>query len=373
MDKDQIKELLLRYESGTCTAEEKALLETWFLKQHAEKLPSPSEIESDLNEVWAELNQNYHSKSTIITWYRVAAAAITLLFLSVAGFFLTNRQQPVQRVAQVQQHDALPGSNKAILTLANGRKIILNDKANGKLAEQSGIKITKTANGQITYTIANVKTPYTNVATNTIEVPPGGQYRVKLPDGTNVWLNAATTLRYPVRFTGNERRVELNGEAYFEVVHNKAMPFRVINARQTVEVLGTHFSVMAYGNEAVIKTTLLEGSVKVSDATRSTMLIPGQQSQLTREGINVVSGADVDNAIAWVKGKLQFTDSDIQSIMRTLSRWYDIDVQYTDTKITKRFGGSFSRSKNLSVVLKALQSTGDVHFLIEGRRVIIMP
>jgi ferric-dicitrate binding protein FerR (iron transport regulator) len=373
MDQDQIRALLLKYESETCTEEEKALLETWFLRQHTAELPSSAEMEDDLNEAWSGLNKNNQQTTPMFSWPRIAAAAIIIICLSVAGYSLLYKPLPGPQTAESQQKEILPGGNKATLTLANGKKIILNDAANGKLAEQTGIKITKSANGQIIYTVKNIEAANTDLSFNTIETPIGGQYEVKLPDGTQVWLNAASSLRYPVMFKGKERQVELTGEAYFEVAHNKEMPFRVTNARQTVEVLGTHFNIMAYADEEIVKTTLLEGAVKVTGLHHTRILSPGQQSQISSSAMNIIDDADLDDAIAWKNGKIQFSDSTIQTIMRALSRWYNVDVHYASPMGDLSFGGSVSRSKNLSEVLKVLESTGDVHFKIEGREVTVMP
>ncbi|MEN0052670.1 MAG: FecR domain-containing protein [Mucilaginibacter sp.] len=373
MDKQQIKALLLKYESGTCTEEEKALLETWFLRQQADELPSSSEIDEDLDEVWENLSRSNRKPSRLIHWPRIAAAASIILCLAVGGYFMLQKQQPVQQVAQNQSNDILPGSNKAVLTLANGKKINLSDAGNGKLAQQQGISISKSGNGQITYTVSDNKDAGNTVAYNTIETPVGGQYQVKLPDGTRVWLNAASTLRYPVFFMGKTREVQLAGEAYFEVAHNKKIPFRVINARQTIEVLGTHFNVMSYPEEDAIETTLLEGSIKINSGTQVKIISPGQQAQVTSSGMNIADDADLDAVVAWKNGKIQFADAKIETIMRMLARWYNIDVQYSGTLVNTSFGGSVSRSKNLSEVLKVLQATGDVHFKIEGRRVTVMP
>lgn len=371
MDSKNLKELLRKYKEGNCSADEKELLESWVTNGLlTEGHLSESEIDQELNSISRKLPLVQRQRSL---WPRIAAAASIILCLAISGYFLLNKQQQLQHIAQSPVHDIAPGGNKAILTLANGKKIILNDAANGKLAVQSGIKVIKAANGQITYTIANTKTVNTNVAFNTIETPVGGQYQVILPDGTKVWLNAASVFRYPVMFTGKERKVELTGEAYFEVAHNKNMPFRVVNPRQTIEVLGTHFNIMAYDDEMSVKTTLLEGSVKVSDANHSIVLNPGQQSQVKGPSIEVINDANISDVVAWRNGRIQFSNSNIESIMRMLSRWYNIDVRYTGSKISTSFGGSVSRSKNLSVILKVLESTGDVHFKIEGRRVTVMP
>jgi ferric-dicitrate binding protein FerR (iron transport regulator) len=268
----------------------------------------------------------------------------------------------------------LPGGNKAILTLANGRQITLTGARNGTLAVQGAVAINKTADGRIIYNSSNEATSGHAAATtyNTMTTPRGGQYQVVLPDGSKVLLNAASSLTYPTTFNGNERKVELTGEAYFEVAHNASKPFKVSSNGQTVEVLGTHFNINAYKDEPAIKTTLLEGKVKVTANTLNKVhfLEPGQQSVFNAQTF-AVNQVETEGVVAWTNGQFVFEDDNIQYIMRTVSRWYDVDVTYNGTAPDDIFGGSVSRFNNISEVLKTLQLTGKVHFEIEGRKIIV--
>lgn len=270
----------------------------------------------------------------------------------------------------------IPG-NKAILTLANGAKISLTDAADGEVARQSGISITKTKSGNIVYASASDKIPKNPAAVfNTIATPRGGEYQIRLPDGTKVWLNAATSLTYPVQFTGNERRVTLNGEAYFEVAHDRTRPFKVFTQNQEVEVLGTHFNINSYDDESATRTTLLEGSVKVSKLNTVTgvVLKPGQLSVLNANSLKV-EAADVESELDWKNGYFIFNEESLSTIMKKVSRWYDVDVIYDQhaSNSAQRFGGIVSRSKKITDVLKTMERTGEVHFKTDGRKVIVLP
>lgn len=351
------------------------------------------------------------SRIRIITLKRgIKVAAIILIALTSGIYFYLNKPISSQITAQKPQpkkSDIAPGGNKAILTLADGSKISLSDVANGEIAKQAGISITKTSNGQLIYSIADSQ-PVEGVGQlqvyNTIETPKGGQYQINLPDGSKVWLNAASSLRFPTKFAGNERKVELSGEAYFEIAHitlhseesrtgaktdsgAEAMPFKVISGNQTVEVLGTHFNINAYSDEPSIRTTLLEGSVRVLlnspsrgglGKTLSKHLKPGQQSKVN-EIINV-SDVDTHEAIAWKNGYFMFNNENIESIMRKVSRWYNVDIEYQGNISQKALWGSLSRFKNLSELTDMLELTGSVHFKIipgdtseKERRIIVMP
>jgi transmembrane sensor len=216
----------------------------------------------------------------------------------------------------------------------------------------------------------------TKTVYNTIETPKGGQYRIDLPDGTMVWLNAGSSLRYPNRFAGQERKVALTGEAYFEVAKNKQMPFRVVSGKQVVEVLGTHFNINAYTDEASVKTTLLEGSVNVllQETHQSELLNPGQQAVVKYNGSSiVVQPVKVEEAVAWKNGYFMFVDADLESIMRQLARWYDVEVAYEGNLGSLKFGGMVSRSKSIAQTLRILELTGNVRFKVAGRRVTVMP
>ncbi|HEY9195949.1 MAG TPA: FecR domain-containing protein, partial [Mucilaginibacter sp.] len=272
-------------------------------------------------------------------------------------------------------HIIAPGSNKAILTLANGKKISLTDARKGQIINQQGILISKTASGQLVYTIVDDgKTGANSPAEmqyNTMETPRGGQFQLLLPDGTRVWLNAASSLKYPVNFTASsERKVELSGEAYFEVTHNKERPFRVVTSRQVVEVLGTHFNVNAYADEPNTKTTLLEGAVKVTGGANTALLKPGQEANLTDNF--KVADVDTDEAIAWKNGYFRFDDERLETIMRKISRWYNVDVVYQDNDVKDDlFAAVTTRFADISTLLKIMEQTGDEHFSVEGAKIII--
>jgi transmembrane sensor len=302
------------------------------------------------------------------------------LVLTAGIYFYKHRQEPVEMVHTEQEIDIAPGSNQAVLTLSDGRKILLKEAGEGKLAEQSGIHITKAADGQLVYTVSDVAEASASTAYNTIETPLGGQYQVNLPDGSRVWLNSGSSLRYPVKFGSRERRVEISGEVYFEVAHDPAKPFRVVSKEQVVEVLGTHFNIMAYPDEQSVKTTLVDGSVKVSQAGKSKLIRPGQQASMGKNGSFEVKEVDTDEVTAWKDGFFVFKSEDLGSIMRQISRWYDVDVEYQGNITGKIFGGKISRTKNVSEVLQILELTESIHFKIvpgdeqgEGRRIIVMP
>jgi len=256
-----------------------------------------------------------------------------------------------------------------MLTLADGRTIALDEAQNGEIAKQAGVTITKTKDGQLVYEGKTKANAFNNIAT-----PKGGQYQINLPDGTKVWLNAASSLSYPASFTGDKREVRLLGEAYFEVSENKEMPFVVYTKGQEVVVLGTHFNVNAYEDESQTKTTLLEGSVKVRlvNSSASALLRPGHQAVFELDRLEVAP-IDVAEAIAWKQGYFLFQDEDIRSIMRKIARWYDVEVVYAPDISDKRIGGNIAHSKSLSAVLKTLSNTDKFNFKIEGRRVTVMP
>lgn len=264
------------------------------------------------------------------------------------------------------------GKNAAILTLADGRKIDLLKAENGRLTEESGVAIRKTAYGKLVYEVKEVSTRVNNEKyLNTISTPKGGQYQVILPDETIVWLNAASSIRFPAGFTNlKQRKVQLSGEAYFEVAKDKQHPFIVETGQQEVEVLGTHFNLNAYGDEQNVKTTLLEGSVRVLSGKDLVVLKPGQQSLLHNHTLDVAN-ADTEEAVAWKNGYFKFNSEPLPSIMRKLSRWYDVEVVYEGKPGNDRFGGTISRYKNLADVLEMLESTKLVKFKVEGRKIIV--
>jgi transmembrane sensor len=371
---EKAKELLIKYKAGHCTDAEKALVEKWLFQYQNEELDlSDEKIEKIGQEIWLNLPKPQLRVVNKSLWLRVAAAAAVLVFLSAGLYFMFNGANG-GRNSVVYKTDIKPGSNQAILTLASGKTIVLTGAKNGELANDGNAIISKAANGEVTYN-ANDTTNQTSIAFNTMTTPRSGQYHLVLADGTNVWLNAESSIKYPTVFAGSERKVEITGEAYFEVAHNAAKPFRVVTNGQVVEVLGTHFNVNAYADEPVVKTTLLEGSVKVMQNENVALLIPGQQAQVNRGAINaaikVIENADTDEATAWKNGLFQFNKASIESIMRQASRWYNVEVSYTDNKRpVKTFTGNISRNSNLSQLLEILSYTGS-RFEIDGKKIIV--
>ncbi len=297
------------------------------------------------------------------------AAAVLTLLVSTAAYFLL-KPSPAKPV-MVAVADIAPGSNKAVLTLADGSEMLL-DSAGNRTIQQGGTAIKQTG-GNLQY---NATGNEAAGSYNTLTTPRGGQFRVTLPDGTKVWLNAASSLRYPTAFTGNERNVSITGEAYFEVAKNEEMPFRVaINATNTIEVLGTSFNVNAYTDGNYISTTLLTGLVRVRSGNGQAVLKPGQQAHATaaQPFVRVLEHADISKAIAWKNGLFNFQDADLKEVMQQLSRWYDIEVVYEHGIPDLQFIGEIDRSMPLSEVLKGLQMSG-VNFRVEeGRRLVVYP
>jgi ferric-dicitrate binding protein FerR (iron transport regulator) len=308
--------------------------------------------------------------------YRWVAAAAVLLLLVSSVFVLINRTEKNSTIAkktapQLKQDDRLPGGDRAILTLADGSSIVLDSAGNGMLAQQGTTEIIKKEDGQLLYNSSGTATDA--VAYNLLQTPRGGQYKITLPDGSKVWLNAASSLKYPVVFSGKERRVEITGEAYFEIAKDATRPFKVQLNQMEVEVLGTHFNINSYTDEETVRTTLLEGRVKVTTASDNKFLQPGQQAQLKPSGnMKIVDDVNLEETVAWKDGNFQFENSDIKSVMRQLARWYDVEVSYQGN-ISKHFIGGISRNVKLSQVLSMLQQTGEVRFIIEGKKIIVMP
>lgn len=374
MQNKEAKELLKKYRTGSCTAEEMALLESWYLEYEDEALPdfALETISEEKSKVWQGLPVHQRPVKRSVLWPWMAAAAVVLC--TALAIFFQSGNKPVKDETATAK--IVPGGNKAVLTLANGTAISLNDAANGNLASQSGITVTKTKDGQLMYQVSAAGKNDTKVAAeyNTITTPKGGQYQIGLPDGTKVWLNAASSLTFPVAFAGNERMVKLTGEGYFEVAHNKEKPFRVVSNKQTVEVLGTHFNVSAYSDDDYVATTLLEGKVRVQIATGdvSTVLRPGEQSMLKDKSFKTTA-VNTENEIGWVNNSFVFDNEELGSIMKKISRWYDVEVVCPPEMEKMKFSGTGSRNKSINDVLKMMEFTESVHFKFEGRRVTVMP
>ncbi|NQX42210.1 FecR domain-containing protein [Pedobacter steynii] len=307
-------------------------------------------------------------------WKKIMAAATIVLISGISLYFYRQHMPDLTTPKTEIVNDVKPGANQAVLTLANGKRIVLNASVNGEIAEQSGIRIRKTADGQLIYTLSDSGTAANSggpVAFNTIETPKGGQYQINLPDGTRVWLNAASSLKYPVRFDRKERKVSLQGEGYFEVAKDKHKPFKVNSGTQELEVLGTHFNINSYADEPSSKTTLLEGAVRLfPHGGQDLILSPGQQAVLA-SGRMKVAMVDPEEVLAWKNGNFVFNDEGLETIMRKISRWYDVEVSYQRKPADLTFTGVVSRSRNISAVLNALDKTGKVHFKVEGKKVTV--
>jgi ferric-dicitrate binding protein FerR (iron transport regulator) len=281
-----------------------------------------------------------------------------------------------------QGGDIAPGSEKAVLTLADGSTIILDNAANGNVAQQGGTKIIKLDNGQLAYDAG--RNTHRRVLSgellyNTISTPRGGQYQITLPDGTKVWLNAASSIKFPTAFSGSTREVEMTGEAYMEIAKNSKQPFRVKANGTEIQVLGTSFNINAYSDEEAVKTTLIEGRVRVSSLKSNVILKPGQQARIAlavssdqqAKGITVVNDADIQQALAWKNSLFKFNDASIEVIMRQLARWYNLDVVY-EGNVTKTFLATIPRNVPISQVLEALEITGAVKFKVEANKVTVI-
>lgn len=366
MDKLTPEQLLDRYLSGQCTEEEKATLESWYLLQTenaADQLPEPDYNHLE-HSMWKAISHAVPEKRPVRLWPRIAAAAAILLVAFAMFFYVKNQQNSSLEMASANIHS---GSNKAYLLLANGKKLALTDAANGKLADEAGVEITKTADGKLVYTVKSNR-PSSTSLTNTITTPRGGQWEVRLPDGSSVWLNSSSALTYPTDFKMREQReVELKGEAYFEVRKDHKHPFIVKTEQQVVRVLGTHFNINAYPEEKRVKTTLLEGAVQVSGRAGVRTLKPGQQSDLSSVHIEVKT-VQVDDAVAWKNGYFMFNYESLDMVMRKIARWYDVEFQYDDPAVKNEiFFGSISKYENIAKVLKMLELTDVVKFRIEHK------
>ncbi|MEN0052167.1 MAG: FecR domain-containing protein [Mucilaginibacter sp.] len=391
------QDALVKYFRGESDSAEEKLIELYLamdidqdyvkacLKEAAEKMehePKPEWIGEGATKAWNDFEArkfNYPSipVKTIPLWKKLTIAASVLLCIAVGAIYLKPLSDPNNKIAKNTAHhiqtDRGPGGNRATLTLANGRRIDLNSVQNGAVAMQGQTNIVKTTDDKLVYNTGQEQAVDTAALINMLTTPNGGQYKLTLPDGSKVWLNAASSIQYPTKFTGSRREVTLQGEAYFEVAKNARMPFTVKLNTMNVEVLGTHFNIMAYNDEPSIKTTLLEGSVRLSNAEGQQMLKPGQEGILTNNTTRfVIREANTEQALAWKNGQFIFENENIASISRKLTRWYDVSV--TDSRKTKdlTYTGSISKYKNVSEVLKMLELTGTLHFRIEDRRVTIM-
>ncbi|MCW3464889.1 FecR family protein [Chitinophaga nivalis] len=375
MQKRDAQTLLTKYRAGECTEEELLLLRNWFhqLPEAADTGLSEAELDSIDRDMWQTIQLRKDKTRKAWPWPRVAAAAAMFLFASGGILLYLNRTAapPAAGTRQVAATPIMPGGKRAFLILENGTRISLTDAANGEIARQAGVQITKKADGQLVYHILPSDNKGSAITYHTITTPRGGQYQVNLPDGSTVWLNAASSLRFPTRFAGRERKVELTGEASFDVSRNPDAPFLVASDKQVITVLGTLFNVNAYPEMKNITTTLLTGSVKISlvKTGATTILQPGQQA-IADETVRLTT-VDAAEAFSWKTGYLVFGNEDFKTVMNRIARWYDMEIVYKTTPPDLQLGGRISLYKDLSVVLSAMEATGKVHFTIAGRTIIV--
>lgn len=312
-----------------------------------------------------------------INWRRIAVAASVILLLG-AGLWIVVGKKEGKDIPHFVRDDKpqdvkAPESNRAMITLADGRKIFLDEAGNGELANVNGVKLVKLEDGKIEY-MSLAALGMTKEMYNTLSNPRGSKViDMTLSDGSHVWLNAGSSVTYPVAFVGNERKVSITGEAYFEVAPDKSKPFYVIKGDVNVQVLGTHFNMNAYEDELDIKLTLLEGSVKVTNKLRSLTIKPNQQAISNVNGeLLIVNNPDLEAVMAWKNGNFQFNGAGINEVMKQLARWYDVEIEIKGN-IPEHFGGTISREVNVSKVFEMLRLTGELNYKIEGRKIIVIP
>lgn len=382
MEEQKFREILDRYIAGEASEEERAWLESAYVNWNREQHHQQSEVflKDGSDQVWDKVSGYVHPELKKEKKFRQAKikrllpliSAAALLLISLSGILIYNHNNSSSYLSNLPASaDVKPGKNRAVLVLASGKKINLDQTVSGHIADEDGISVSKTADGQIIYDVPKQENISEKTEYNTVFTPAGGQYQVNLPDGTRVWLNAASSLTFPTTVT-DIRTVKLNGEAYFEVSkimdQGKRVPFIVEGKNQKIEVLGTHFNVNAYDNEPSVKTTLLEGSVKINNQT---LLQPGQQARVQGGSITLVA-VNGEDFTDWQRGDFILENNDFRSIMRKISRWYDVDVVYAEDAPEKlKLGGWISRSRNISSILEVMEKTGKVHFRIEGRRITV--
>jgi transmembrane sensor len=392
MKKEEVQKLVDKYLHNTATAEETEKLFQWYRTE----MNADSQWNFDLDEDEENLKSFIFSQIEVPEstdnqfkpqrkYYSLVAAASVLFFIASALYFFLRTDYnitdpiPVKVVVNPVVNDIQPGGIKAILTLSDGKKIVLDDSQNGVVINQGGIKIHKNSEGVIEYTLSNSSNEQrvnqkqeTQLVYNIIQTPVGGKFQLNLADGSKVWLNSASSLRFPVFFAGDTREVELKGEAYFEVSKNEHKKFSVRSGNQTVEVLGTHFNINAYSDEPSITTTLIEGAVRVIElnSKKSQILKPGEQSKVDSD--IRIQRKDIQAELAWKDGYFYFENASIETVMRQLGRWYGITARYESELPEHHFEGAIATNLTLLEVLEILQKS-NIHFRLEGKEVVVMP
>ena len=391
---EDIHSLLLKHLRAQTTAEEQTAIDAWLAASQANRelfaeLNDPERVAQSLEkmdqmheeQVWQRLQAHSAEEIRVVPRQRIVplrwhwwAAAVVIFVLLGAGLYWGLNKNPQTPIALSQQqrfrNDVAPGKNAAVLTLAGGQKIVLDSTSTGTISRQGNATITN-AKGQLVY--KELQQQPAEVLYNTLTTGRGNQYKLTLPDGSRVWLNAASSITYPSTFAGTERKVAITGEAYFEIARDETHPFIVQRKEVSIQVLGTHFNVNTYDDEDAMKTTLLEGSVRVAKGSETSTLHPGQQAIVSRDNasIKVVDHPDIDEVMAWKNGVFKFNDATIESVMREMARWYDVQVVY-DARISQHFIADISRDVPVSELLKLLELTDQVHFKIEGKKITVI-
>lgn len=380
-NKKRIEELSEKWLNGTITEAEQQEYDLWYDSIQDHEVIDLSE--SDLAQVESRIYQSIQEREgfdirpvkvkrvRLLKRIALVAASIGLFSIAASQFYSLRSKQEKDNQALLYS-EITPGRDRATLSLDNGSVFDLDSLGKGEIFQQSGIRIEKNEKGELIYSVLDSSDEPTEILTNTISTPKGGQYRISLPDGSQVWLNAASRLTFPTVFTGESRRVELVGEAYFEVARNKKLPFRVITPKEEVEVLGTHFNVNSYNEEESSTVALLEGKVKVSlPSLEFKVLNPGEQTIVKGESLEV-HPVDLSEAIAWKNGEFMFHNESMKSVMQKIARWYDVEVILKPELENISIWGSVSKYENIKEVLKIIEMTGSVHFNIEERRIYVM-
>lgn len=393
---DRIDSLIVKHLKDTISEAERSELEVWIkASEHNRKLfdrLTDSEwltsalqqlYKSDTEKGWAKMMALRQEDDPVIApvrrlWRKLVVAASVILVMGAGGYWLLHSSQPKQPAASDIAQNSFgnikaPEKNRATIVLSNGTVIYLDSAANGTLTRQEGASVIKQAGGELVYAAT---AGASEMVYNTLFNPRGSKVlQVTLSDGTKIWLNSETTLRYPVNFTGNDRRVEITGEAYFEVAKIIHKPFKVFAGNMNVEVLGTHFNINAYPDEDFISTTLIEGKVKVADRLHSTEITPGQQANyaVSKSGnFNIEQDVDIEKVMAWKGGMFQFERVELPVIMRQISRWYDMDIVYEGKPTHDTFGGAIGRQVPLSNVLQMLEEYG-IRFRLQENKIVVKP
>ncbi|QQT26009.1 FecR family protein [Sphingobacterium spiritivorum] len=364
------EKLLLKYLNGDVTPQQQAIVEKWYADLNVPDSSGFTDLEKQqqLDMIRKHLPGNKPRQVKI--WPRIVAAASVLLIIAGGIFYYNRTFHADQSNLLTHNSDIPPGHTGATLTLANGKQIVLSAAGEGQIAEEAGMRVTKTADGQIMYEILEAKA--TSDKTNTLSTANGQTYVLTLPDQTKIWLNAASSLTYNTTlYSEGKRQVQLQGEAYFEVAKDPKYPFIVKSGSQSVEVLGTHFNINSYADEEAISTTLIEGSVRVAEGERKRILKPGQQAVNTGTAMTVQT-VDTESTVDWKDGDFVLNHVDFKTAMRKIARWYDVEVIYDpNVPADIEAGGWISRKNNLSAILKLIESSGLVHFKVEGRKVYV--